>query len=164
LEGYGPRDIGGKGGSGYQVKGYDFFDGNRHKGHPGHDIFIRDRDQDSLDDVTGKPVHAISSSSGIVVSTHSGWEPYSPIRGGNYIWIFEPIKGRYYYYAHLAEVFVKVGQIVGRGERIGTVGRTGKNANPKRSPTHLHCSVHQSVEGDPHPVNPYGDLVRGDCP
>ncbi len=43
LRGYDPSAIGGKGRSGYQPEGYDFFDGNRHKGHPGHDIFIRDK-------------------------------------------------------------------------------------------------------------------------
>ena len=56
LKGYGASAIGGKGGSGYQVKGYNFFDGNQHKGHPGHDIFVRDKDQDGLDDVTRRPI------------------------------------------------------------------------------------------------------------
>jgi len=163
LEGYTRSAIGGKKGSGYQAQGYDFFDGGRHKGHPGHDIFIRDRDQDGSDDSTGKSVNVISASSGIIVSVNSSWEPSSPIRGGNYIWIYEPIKSRYYYYAHLKEIFVKIGQIVSRGERIGTVGRTGKNAYPKRSPTHLHFTVHRSTEGCPMPVDPYRELVKGSC-
>ena len=84
LEGYTFRSIGGKDGSGYQPQGYDFFDGNDHKGHPGHDIFILDRNQDSLDDKTGKPVNVISVSPGIVVSTNTNWESSSLIRGGNY--------------------------------------------------------------------------------
>ena len=150
-------------GSGYQAQGYDFFDGNRHKGHPGHDIFIRDRDQDGKDDSTGKSVNVISASSGIIVSVNSNWEPSSPIRGGNYIWIYEPIRGRYYYYAHLEEIFVTIGRIVSRGEWIGTVGRTGKNAYPKRSPTHLHFTVHRSTEGCPMPVDPYRELVKESC-
>jgi murein DD-endopeptidase MepM/ murein hydrolase activator NlpD len=161
LEGYTRSAIGGKKGSGYQAQGYDFFDGDRHKGHPGHDIFIRDRDQDGSDDSTGKSVNVISASSGIIVSVNSNWEPSTPIRGGNYIWIYEPIKSRYYYYAHLKEIFVKIGQIVSRGERVGTVGRTGKNAYPKRSPTHLHFTVHRSTEGCPMPVDPYRELVKG---
>jgi peptidoglycan LD-endopeptidase LytH len=161
LEGYTRSAIGGKKGSGYQAQGYDFFDGDRHKGHPGHDIFIRDRDQDGSDDSTGKSVNVISASSGIIVSVNSNWEPSSPIRGGNYIWIYEPIKSRYYYYAHLKEIFVKIGQIVSRGERIGTVGRTGKSAYPERSPTHLHFTVHRSTEGCPMPVDPYRELVKG---
>ena len=163
LEGCARSAIGGKKGSGYQAQGYDFFDGNRHKGHPGHDIFIRDRDQDGKDDSTGKSVHVISASSGIIVSVNSNWDPSSLIRGGNYIWIYEPIRGRYYYYAHLEGIFVKIGRIVSRGEWIGTVGRTGKNAYPKRSPTHLHFTVHRSTEGCPMPVDPYRELVKESC-
>lgn len=160
LKGYNFRSIGGKRGSGFQIHGYDFFDGNEHKGHPGHDIFIQDKNQDELDDVTGKPVEVISVSSGIAVSVNPNWEPSSSIRGGNYIWIYEPIKSRYYYCAHLREIFVRVGQIVSKGDRLGTVGRTGANAYLKRSPTHLHFSVHQSVDGYPKAINPYIDLIK----
>ncbi len=162
LKGYSSHFIGGKGGSGYQPQGYDFFDGNDHRGHPGHDIFIRDKNQDGLDDTTGKPVEVISASSGIMVSVNLDWKPSNPLRGGNYIWIYEPIKNRYFYYAHLDKIFVKVGQIISKGDRLGTVGRTGVNAHPKRSPTHLHFVVHQSVDGYPKPINPYIDLVKGD--
>jgi len=59
---------------------------------------------------------------------------------------------------------VKVGQIVSRGNRLGTVGRTGLNAYPKRSPTHLHFTVHESIDGYPRPVNPYNDLMKGCSP
>jgi hypothetical protein len=64
---------------------------NQHKGHPGLDIFIHDKNQDSLDDETGKPVEVIAAVSGIVASVNLNWEPSSPIRGGNYIWIYDPI-------------------------------------------------------------------------
>ena len=164
LPGYDFRSIGGKNGSGYQVEGYDFFDGSQHKGHPGHDIFVRDRNQDSLDDNTGNPVEVISVSPGVVVSAYFNWEPWSVIRGGNYVWIYDPARNRYFYYAHLHQVSVKVGQIVSRGNRLGTVGRTGLNAYPKRSPTHLHFTVHESIDGYPRPVNPYNDLMKGCSP
>jgi len=160
LRGYTPHSIGGKRGEGYKPGRFDFFDGNRHKGHPGHDIFIQDKDQDGLDDITGKPVEVLAASSGIVVSVHSDWQPGSPVRGGNYIWIFDPGKGRYYYYAHLNRILVRVGDWVRAGETLGTVGRTGLNAYPKRSPTHLHFSVFQSVNGYPKPIDPYPDLIR----
>ena len=160
VMGYTPTSIGGKRGSGYQARGYDFFDGNRHKGHPGHDIFIRDKNQDGLDDVTGKPVIVISASSGIVVSLNREWEPSSPIRGGNYIWIYDPVKSRYFYYAHLDEVSVRIGQIVSQGGQLGTVGRTGVNAYPKRSPTHLHFTIHPSGDGYPKPIDPYSELIK----
>ncbi len=160
LKGYSIHSIGGKGGSGYQAKEYDFFDGNDHKGHPGHDIFIRDKNQDGLDDLTGNPVEVVSASPGVAVSVYSDWQPSSPLRGGNYIWIYDPIKKRYYYYAHLNEIFVKVGQIISKGDRLGTLGRTGGNAYPKKSPTHLHFVVHESINGYPKPVNPYAELLQ----
>ncbi len=160
LKGYTPTSIGGKQGSGYKPQGYDFFDSNQHKGHPGHDLFIRDKNQDGLDDDTGKPVEVLSASPGIVVSVNLNWRPSSAIRGGNYVWIYEPMKDRYYYYAHLQEVFVKVGQMVFRGERLGTVGRTGLNAYRKKSSTHLHFTVHHSVEGSPTSINPYNELMQ----
>ncbi len=162
LKGYGPSAIGGKEGSGYQILGYDFFDGNQHKGHPGHDIFIHDRDQDGLDDRTGKPVEVIAASPGTVVSINLNWQPSSPIRGGNYIWIYNPLSSRYDYYAHLNRVFIKVGQVVSKEERLGTVGRTGVKAYPKKSPTHLHFTVHRSKDGYPIPINPFLELIKAD--
>jgi peptidoglycan LD-endopeptidase LytH len=162
LKGYTFHSIGGKKGNGYQIQGYDFFDGNQHKGHPGHDIFIQDRNQDGVDDRTGNPVDVLSAHSGIVVSVNDEWEPSSPVRGGNYVWIYHPIKGRYFYYAHLREIAVSVGQVVSRGDRLGMVGRSGLNAYPKRSPTHLHFSVHHSIDGIPRPIDPYFDWVRAE--
>ena len=162
LKGYTFHSMGGTKGSGYQVQGYDFFDGSQHKGHPGHDIFIQDRDQDGVDDRTGNPVEVLSVHSGVVVSVNGDWEPSSPVRGGNYVWIYHPMKGRYFYYAHLREIAVNVGQVVSRGDRLGTVGRTGLNAYPKRSPTHLHFSVHLSIDGTPRPMDPYFDLLKAE--
>jgi murein DD-endopeptidase MepM/ murein hydrolase activator NlpD len=161
LKGYSSYAIRGKGGSGYQARGYDFFDGNDHRGHPGHDLFIRDKNQDGLDDLTRKPVEVVSVSPGMVVSVNFDWKPSSPLRGGNYLWIYEPIKNRYYYYAHLDEIFVRVGQMVSKGDRLGTVGRTGVKAYLRHSPTHLHFVVHQSMDGYPKPINPYIELLRG---
>ena len=161
LEGYGPSAIGGKAGSGYKIRGYDFFDGDRHRGHPGHDVFIRDKNRDCLDDATGRPVNVVSAASGVVVSVNTGWEMSSPIRGGNCIWTYEPGRSRYYYYAHLDEIYVSIGQRINRGERIGTVGRTGKNAHPERSPTHLHLAVLESIDGSPRPIDPYNQLTQG---
>jgi murein DD-endopeptidase MepM/ murein hydrolase activator NlpD len=160
LKGYDTACIGGKKGDGYKPGRYDFFDGNRHRGHPSHDLFIRDRDQDGLDDRTGRPVEVVSAAPGIVVSVNSGWEPSSPVRGGNYVWVYAPRQDRYYYYAHLNEIFAAVGRMIPAGEPLGTVGRTGVNAYPRRSPTHLHFTVFRSEAGDPKPVDPYAELVR----
>ncbi|MCL2101238.1 MAG: hypothetical protein FWH22_05945 [Fibromonadales bacterium] len=88
VEGYSSNAIGGTRGEGYIPKGYDYFDGNKHGGHPAHDIFIYDKNQDSKDDRTGQFVNILSVSSGIVVALEKDWDNASPLRGGKYIYIF----------------------------------------------------------------------------
>lgn len=160
VKGYTARDIGGRNGSGFNPKGFDFYDGNSHRGHPAHDIFIRDKDQDGLSDDTGRPVEICSFTGGVVVGVNKGWEPTSDTRGGNYVWIFDPHAERYYYYAHLGDVFAKVGDVVGAGDVIGLLGRSGKNACPKRSPTHLHFMCLSFEGGSMTPCDPYRALVE----
>jgi len=161
VEGYGPDSIGGKKGSGYIASRYDFFEGNKHSGHPAHDIFIRDRNHDLKDDRTGKPVRVLSASDGVVVSVNTGWEPGSEIRGGNTVWVYDPgVKGLYYY-AHMDKISVKTGDIVNPGQELGTVGRTGKSAFPRRSATHLHFMfLSYGKDGTMKPENIYKSLVK----
>jgi murein DD-endopeptidase MepM/ murein hydrolase activator NlpD len=159
LKGYDIKAIGGKNGSGYIAAGYDFFTGNKHGGHPAHDIFIRDANQDGLDDKTGKEVQVLSACEGVVVATETGWQPGSAQRGGNYIWIYSPTKDVLWYYAHNNKVFVKPGDMVYAGTPIATVGRTGANAAMKRSPTHLHFMTLRFDTGCyPRPENIYQTL------
>jgi hypothetical protein len=160
VRGYTARDIGGRNGSGFNPQGYDFYDGNRHKGHPAHDIFIMDKDRDSLCDATGRAVEICSFTGGVVVGVNKGWKATSDIRGGNYVWIFDPHWERYYYYAHLAEIFVKVGDLVRAGEVIGLLGRSGKNASMRRSPTHLHFMCLSFDDGGMTPCNTYRALLE----
>ena len=160
LRGYKPDSIGGKDGSGYEPSGYDFCDGNRHTGHPGQDIFVRDANQDSIDDKTGEEIEVLSVSDGIVVSTNRNWKPESDIRGGNYIWIFNPTLDGYLYYAHLNRVFVQKGQAVKAGKMIATLGRTGKKAHPARSPTHLHLMFLKYENGRLVPKDIYNELTK----
>ncbi len=135
LEGYDVYDADTKG---YIVNGYDFFDGNQHKDHPAVDIFIRDRNQDCLDDRTGKLVKIFSVSPGVVTGINTGWTPGSPLRGGNYVFVYDPFTKGLFYYAHMSYTAVDVGQVVKPGDLLGTVGRTGLNAYKKKSPTHTH--------------------------
>jgi murein DD-endopeptidase MepM/ murein hydrolase activator NlpD len=144
LMGYSLRDVGGKNGDGYKPAGYRFLDGNRHRGHPAQDIFIKDRDQDGIDDLTAKPVDVLALAEGIVLSTFSGWKEADQsreIRGGNYVWIYHPALKAFSYYAHLEKVFVRPGDRVQGGAAVATLGRSGKNASLPRSPTHLHIMV-----------------------
>lgn len=161
LKGYGAKAIGGTNGSGYVATGYKFLDGNKHKGHPAHDIFIQDVNQDCLDDRTKKPVEVLSVSGGIVLATETKWDTASEQRGGNYIWIYDPSGPYFFYYAHNDSLLVKPCDIVNPGDAIATVGRSGFNAYKQRSLTHLHFMLLKLDDKMmPYPVNTYGDLVK----
>ena len=151
LEGYHASVIGGTRGSGYVEGGYDYFDGNAHTGHPAHDLFIRDRNQDGLDDATGKAVPVLAMDGGIVVAVETKWEKGSPLRGGRYIWIYSPAGHFLTYYAHNEAIFVNLGDVVNPGDKIAIVGRTGLNADRRRSATHLHLMHLKIIDGLPRP-------------
>lgn len=157
---YGPAAIGGVRGSGFRPKGYDFYDGNRHGGHPAHDLFVKDVNQDAVDDDTGQPVEVVAYASGVVLATNLKWEYPSEIRSGKYVWVFSPALERYCYYVHLNAVLVKPGDVVKAGQVIGLLGRTGKNAFPRRSPTHLHFSCLSFDGGNMTPYNTYQELLH----
>ena len=160
LKGYGPGAIGGFHGSGYIANGFDFFDNNS-GGHPAHDIFISDADQDGIDDATGQSVEIISMSGGIVVETRTDWTPdQMDIKGGNIVYVYDNYTNGLFYYAHMKKVLVKVGDLVKPGTALGLVGRTGKNAYPSRSPTHLHIMYVRSHDGDLISEDLYKDLLR----
>ena len=50
-------------------------------------------------------------------------------------------------------VLVGVGDRVGPGTPLATVGRSGLNAARQRSPTHLHLTVLKVADGRPAPAN-----------
>jgi murein DD-endopeptidase MepM/ murein hydrolase activator NlpD len=156
LKGYAVEAVGGKNGEGYRPAGYEFLGGNRHKGHPAQDIFIYDRNQDGVDDRTGRPAEVLALADGVVLSTFIEWAPdetFRHIRGGNYIWAYHPGLGVFSYYAHLQDVFVEPGAKVPGGWRIATLGRTGAKAYLPRSPTHLHFMLLRAK--DMTPINAY---------
>lgn len=161
VAGYNYKQIGGTNGNGYKPSGYNYFSGNKHSGHPAHDIFIFDKNQDNLDDRTLKPVYLVSATNGVVVATYYGWQAASTLRGGNYAYIFSPTDSTLHYYAHADSVFVSPGAILSAGDTIGTLGRTGLNAYKQRSPTHLHYMVLKfNAKGIPSPINTYNTLVK----
>lgn len=161
VRGYDPRiSIGGKG-KGYRPKEFNFFDSRIRKSHPAHDLFIRDRNNDAIDDIMCKPVDILAYTSGIVLGIREDWTPASQWRGGNYVWIYNPCLNALMYYAHFNEVSVKPGQWVKAGEVLGTMGRTGFNAQQPRSTTHLHFMyLNITDEGLPEPVNTYTQLLN----
>jgi hypothetical protein len=160
LQGHGYKAIGGVKGNGYQKGGYDYFDGNRHTGHPSQDIFIRDRKQRSLDDFTNKPVTVLSLTGGVVVAAANDWDTSSSLRGGKYLWIYDPAANALIYYAHNSRLLVETGDLVKPGQIIAEVGRTGLNAYKRRSPSHLHMTYLAIINGLPLPRNIYKELLR----
>ncbi len=160
LRNYTPKAIGGTHGEGYRDKGFDLFDYKVRGSHPAHDIFITDRNQDSVDDKTGERVDVVAMTAGIVLGIETGWQPGSEYRGGNWIWIYDPVLHGLFYYAHNKVVAVTPGQWVRAGQKISEVGRTGFNAYNPRSPTHLHL-MYLAIQpnGLPVPRNTYGWLL-----
>lgn len=112
LQGYYFQSIGGMNGEGYIPSRYNFFDGNRHSGHPAHDIFIFDLNRDCLDDRTKQPVRVLSLTGGVVIAAENQWESTSTTRGGKYVWVYDPANKSYVCYAHNNEVLVKPGDVV----------------------------------------------------
>ena len=145
---------------GSDIKGYDFFDGNRHGGHPAYDIFIRDKNRDSRDDRTGKPVPVVAPIRLVVLSTDDSWKPGSAMRGGNYVWALAPGSGMLLYFAHLDSISARPGDTLTTGQTLGTVGRTGKNAYAARSPTHLHFMALWLENGIPVPFDYFPRLNK----
>lgn len=160
VKGYNYSAIGGKNGNGYVVGDFDFYDGST-GGHPAQDIFISDKNQDCVDDVTNKNVKILSMSGGIVVETRKNWTAQMmDIKGGNIVYVYDNFSDGLFYYAHLDKIEVNVGDFVYPGMELGTMGRTGKNAFPSRSPTHLHIMYVKNSNGDLKPHNLYEDLVK----
>lgn len=159
LEGYDAKALSGASDKGYVASGFDYFSGNRHGGHPSFDIFISDRNQDCLDDLSGVSVKVLSLGGGLVVALESQWQQESTLRGGNYIWVYDPGNELLLYYAHNGNLAVRLGDIVKPGDLLGVVGRSGLNAAKRRSPTHLHLTVLAIKDGRPSPFNVYQDLA-----
>lgn len=160
IRGYTSSSIGGTHGEGFRGKGFDLFDFNVRGSHPAQDIFIRDRNQDLIDDRTNEPVDILAMSQGLVLGIETAWKPGSDYRGGNWIWIYDPVLNGLFYYAHNSEVDVRPGQWVASGQKIAEMGRTGYNAYKTRSPTHLHLMYLQiQPDGLPLPLDTYPWLL-----
>lgn len=154
LRGYTPRHSIGGGGKGFRANGFDLFDMDVRGSHPAHDLFIRDGNQDNIDDHMCNPVDLLSFTRGMVVAVEKDWQPSSELRGGNFIWVYDPCLNGLFYYAHNNRVVVEPGQWVQAGQKIGEVGRTGYNAYKERSPTHVHMMfLRLTPEYLPEPAN-----------
>ena len=77
----------------------------------------------------GSPV--LASQSGKVLIAHLGWKLH-----GNTICL-DHGQGVVSFYIHLSRIYVKEGQIVRAGQKIGAIGSTGRASGP-----HLHFSIY----------------------
>jgi murein DD-endopeptidase MepM/ murein hydrolase activator NlpD len=78
---------------------------------------------------TGTPVYAPQK--GKVIIAHNGWKLH-----GNTVSI-DHGQGVVSFCIHLSKIFVKEGQLVNAGDKIGAVGQTGRASGP-----HLHFSIY----------------------
>lgn len=110
--------------------------------------------------VAGNPsgVGVSSLRGGTVVSAAGGAVEGDTMAGGgygNYAVVQSP-DGTYFLYAHLDQLGVKIGQQVGQGTVLGTMGNTGQSGG-----THVHVSAwsgHPFKGGSP---VPYADWLTG---
>ncbi|MCX7032020.1 MAG: LysM peptidoglycan-binding domain-containing M23 family metallopeptidase [Spirochaetes bacterium] len=84
----------------------------------------------------GSAVRSVSDGTASVVA-------YNDVLG-NYVMVRSPLN-RTFVYGHMDRVFVSAGARIGQGDRIGTIGMTGKTTGP-----HLHFEVRENGV----PVNP----------
>jgi peptidoglycan LD-endopeptidase LytH len=89
----------------------------------------------------GTPV--LSPADGEVV--HVRWNRL----GGNTVGVWDATRRMYYYFAHLDEQTVRVGQRVSVGDVVGTVGDTGNAADGL---PHLHFGMYADMRD---PIDPY---------
>jgi murein DD-endopeptidase MepM/ murein hydrolase activator NlpD len=86
---------------------------------------------------TGTPV--VAADSGYVAT--AGWSEYGY---GKYV-VIDHGNGFQTLYAHLSTILVEIGQSVGKGTRIGSVGTTGNTTGP-----HLHFEIrYNDVQRNP---------------
>jgi murein DD-endopeptidase MepM/ murein hydrolase activator NlpD len=136
LDGYGSKDFSP---SSFKPRGFDYYLGSRGGAiHPAVDIFVKDRLERGLDDHNDKPISVHAAFGGLVVAAEQDWSEGDDTRGGVCAYVLEPATGRLAYYAHLDSLVVDSGDLVKRGQVLGLLGRTGRNAVKKRSGTHLH--------------------------
>lgn len=159
LRGYHPAGSVGGGGKGYRPKGFDLFDMKVRGSHPAHDLFIKDRNRDNIDDLICQQVDVLAFTHGMVMNVKSDWTSDTLRRGGNFVWIYDPCLDGLFYYAHNSCISVEPGEWVEAGQKIAQVGRTGFNASKDRSPTHLHLMfLKLNEEALPEPYDTYAWL------
>lgn len=134
-------------------EGYNFYNGNKASGHPALDMLINDKNKDSIDDNTSEHVNVVCPVDMLIISVCIDWDKKSDLKGGKYIWGFNPEMDTFFYFAQLVDVLVMRDTLCKAGEVIGKVGRTGRYASQKSSSTNLHFMVLKVVGNSLVPFN-----------
>lgn len=103
----------------YNSESFWYYPWGKSGTHKGVDVFAK------------KHTDVLSSEMGIVL--YAGYVS----RGGNFVITLGP-KWRMHYYAHLEEIYVSRGDVLTKGEKLGSVGDSG---NAKGKAPHLHYSM-----------------------
>ena len=117
----------------------------------------RQNHDSALDLFTDEGTPIRSATRGVVLLADKEWvegEAFSTTsqRGGNSVIVFDPDANRFLRYAHLQDVSVSAGDLVGAGDRIGTVGHTGFNASRPKHGRHLHFEINEFNAGQVRPL------------
>jgi peptidoglycan LD-endopeptidase LytH len=91
------------------------------------------RSHEGVDIFAPKGTPAIAAADGYVTGVREGGI------GGKTVWLRPEGKNYTLYYAHLDEQLVTEGQLVKKGDTVGTVGNTG---NARTTPAHLHFGIY----------------------
>jgi hypothetical protein len=145
---------------GFQPQGFSFLNVKSQALHPALDIFVIDRNRDCRNDESGDPFRVFAPVDLVVLSICTEWDERSKLRGGKYIWAYHPPEDLLLYFAHFDRITVRPGQIVRAGEELGYMGRTGRNAWPPRSDTHLHFMILDISKDPVRPQNPWDRLRK----
>jgi murein DD-endopeptidase MepM/ murein hydrolase activator NlpD len=104
--------------------------------HPGIDIANK----------AGTPIPAFTPGKVTEVVKGQSWTPNTP-SFGNYV-IVQDANGNYHRYSHLQDEFVQVGQTVGAGQALGTMGGTGSTygATMNQPGIHLDYRIYDAAK------------------
>jgi murein DD-endopeptidase MepM/ murein hydrolase activator NlpD len=94
---------------------------------------------------TGTPIKAVAEGRVILVGPQGAYGNFTCLRHARLVTC----------YAHQSEMLVTYGQFVKQGQKIGTVGSTGRSSGP-----HLHFEVRQGPEAWTTPLDPFKFLPR----
>lgn len=118
---------------------------------------IADVNRDGKLDATDKPVEIQAAGAAYVLWTEQDWKgrraDATASRFGNQVWLYIPRLSLILGYLHLDEVKVKAGQTVSPGAVLGTLGRTGKLAQPRRVQTALRVAAFSTEQGRMSPLD-----------